>query len=88
MRTSTVNSEGIANMFKRSHWWREGKEFRANDVASFCKVNKYAAGMAIRVMGAHQLGNHLYQARKPNTLARTQWRKPLEWDGDHTPKYC
>ena len=88
MRTSKVDVTPIAERFQRSQFWRNGMAFKAADIASFCQCTKYEASLVLKVLPVHSLGNHIYTARRVHPLANAPWRKPLEWDGNHTPKYC
>ena len=88
MNTSSVDTQAIAEKFYRSHFWREHKEFRVADVASFCKVNRYEAVQAIKEMPASCDHKKVYKRHNDSSVMRTQWRQPLEWDGEHTPRWC
>jgi hypothetical protein len=88
MNYSLVDTGPIIEKFMRSRFWREYQPFRVNDFASFCNCSRYEAVCAIREMGIDCDHAKVYKRSNRHPLAHTQWRKPLKWDGEHTPKFC
>jgi len=84
---SKIDVQPIADKFRRSAFWRDGKRFKPGDIASFCRCSNYEAKLALRILPVHDLGSNVYTASRVHPLAHAVWRKPLPWDGEHTPRY-
>ena len=89
MNKSNVDAKPIAEKFTRSHFWREYKEFRVGDIASFCRVSRYEAQLALKELGATHIRNHLYTRKRVHPLAHAPWRNPTPDDWCHfNPRMC
>jgi hypothetical protein len=74
--------------FKRSHFWRMGKEFRAADIASFCELPTQRARQVLSEMKEEvvSLGGAYYKRASPNSnILRMRWNNPVS--DEYTPRY-
>jgi len=74
--------------FKRSHFWRQGKEFRATDIASFCEISTVRAQSVLSALKEEVtcIGSPYYKRRASTIpILRMKWSNPVS--DEYTPRY-